>query len=344
MNESSITPLEIRPASLNEFIGQQHITEPLTMALLAALQRREPLGHVLFSGPPGLGKSSLAQIISTAMGTEMVGIIGPSVNNAADLAAVLCSIEPGQVLFIDEIHRVPRMCEEMLYPAMEDGKVSLIVGKGEEAHAVTIKLPPFTLVGATTRTGLITPPMRDRFKFHFTMQHYSIPELEDILERAEGVLGFGLDRQARSMLAEHSRGTPRIALKLLGWARDMAQVSGTQVLDYATTAACMELWGIQPLGLERRDVAILEALVVTFNNRPVGLSTLAAALHEEQDTISEEHEPYLLRMGLIERTPRRRQATMRAMQYLMQIGKLEDKGYSYSTAAGSIPGGHAARA
>jgi Holliday junction DNA helicase RuvB len=334
----------IRPASFEEFIGQLHITEPLSVALCAALQRREPLGHVLFSGPPGLGKTTLAQIIAAHMGAPLLKLNGAGVTNAADLVAVLVSIDTGQVLFLDEIHRVPRVCQEVLYPAMEDFEVSVIAGKGEEAHAIKMHLPPFTLIGATTRTGLVSAPLRDRFKHRFIVEHYSAGEIEIILQRAEGLLGLTLEPQARKVLAEHSRGTPRVALTLLDRCRDYAQVRSLVCVDQADAAAILQLNGVQPLGLDRRDVAILEALVVTHAMRPTGLSTLAAALHEEKDTIAEEHEPYLLRMGLMDRTPRGRQATMRAWQYLAQIGRVDGAKFSCAAAGGLNNSSIAARA
>jgi Holliday junction DNA helicase RuvB len=306
----------LRPDTLADFTGQRHVVEPLGYMIEAARQRGEPLGHVLFSGPPGLGKTTLARIIANALGAKLTVCIGPALKSAMDMAGILAALEPGEVLFIDEIHRLPRHVEELLYPALEDYQVQIVVGSGPEARSMALPLPRFTCVGATTRTGLISAPLRDRFTACFQLEHYNTADLCKVLERAERIMGVHLEPDAREHAASYSRGTPRIALRLLQWCRDVAQLDGVDTLDLGSVQGVLEAWGIGPLGLDRLDRAILRALVHTFQGEPVGLGTLASVLHEEQDTIAEEHEPQLMKLGLMKRTPRGRVATEAALRYL----------------------------
>jgi Holliday junction DNA helicase RuvB len=306
----------LRPTSLTEFIGQSKVKQQLDLLLkAAALQKRSP-DHILLAGPPGLGKTTLAMIVSNEIGSGLRMTSGPTIQHAGDLAAVLSSLSAGEVLFIDEIHRMARPAEELLYMAMEDFRVDVMVGKGAGASSISLELEPFTLVGATTRSGMLPNPLRDRFGYTANLEFYVSDELRMVLERAANKLELDAEAEAISLIASRSRGTPRIANRLLRRVRDYALVENNQKISQALAAAALDLYEVDSLGLDRLDKQVLLTLIQKFEGRPVGLSTLAVALGEEPDTIESVVEPYLLREGLIERTPRGRQATALAHRHL----------------------------
>jgi holliday junction DNA helicase RuvB len=310
--------VNLRPARLSDFVGQEDVKEKLEIYIAAARGREEPLDHVLLHGPPGLGKTTLAQIIAHEMGVNMRTSSGPALEKAGDLAAILTNLKPHDVFFIDEIHRLRRNVEEILYPAMEDYKIDIILGEGPSAQSLRIDLPPFTLIGATTRAGLISAPMRDRFEVAFRLAFYRIEDLEKIIVRAGSLLGVEVTQNGAQELARRSRGTPRIAVRLLRRTRDVAQVSGKQKIDQQAANRSLELLRIDEVGLDSLDRALLEAILVKFDGGPVGLDTLAASLSEEKDTITDMVEPYLLQEGFIQRTPQGRTATERAYKHLQK--------------------------
>jgi Holliday junction DNA helicase RuvB len=306
----------LRPQRLEDFVGQPSLKEQLAISIEAAIARGEALDHVLLAGPPGLGKTTLAQIIAAELGAPFVQTAGPALERKADIAAFLTALEPGSVFFVDEIHRLQRALEETFYPAMEDRRLPITVGMGAGARVVTLDLPPFTLIGATTRTGLLTAPLRDRFGLQHRLEHYEIDDLATIVRRSSRILGVALEPDGALAIASRSRGTPRVANRLLKRVRDFAEVrsGGIVTADVADTA--LALLEIDELGLDRLDRELLRALCVRFEGAPVGLSTLAVTVGEEQDTVEEVYEPYLLQCGLLKRTPRGRAATRRAYAHL----------------------------
>ncbi len=315
----------LRPKFLEDFIGQGELKEHLKIVLGAARKREEPSDHILFAGPPGLGKTSLAGIIAHEMGSEITVTSGPSLARPGDLAAILSDLNNGDVIFIDEIHRLSKVVEEVLYPAIEDYKIDIVLGKGPAAKSVRLDLPRFTLVGATTRTGMITGPLRDRFGIVARLDYYSPQELEQIVVRASTIYGIEIDQPAAGEIARRSRGTPRISNRLLRRVRDFAQMNGENVVNLEMAKQGLELFGIDHLGLDKLDRTILETLCVNFSGRPVGVSTLAISIGEEPETIEDAYEPYLVRQGLIQRTPRGRVATRRAFQHLsLSVDTLSD--------------------
>jgi Holliday junction DNA helicase RuvB len=306
----------LRPRHLEEFIGQERVREQLNVVLQSALKRQRPPDHVLLSGAPGLGKTSLAMIIANELGKGIRVTSGPALERAGDLVALVSQLAEGEVLFIDEIHRISRPAEEMLYLAMEDFRVDVMVGKGPGATSIPVEIAPFTLVGATTRSGLLTGPLRDRFGFTAHMEPYSPEELERVIHRSAGLLEVTIDTAAAAEIAGRSRGTPRIANRLLRRVRDYAEVRGNGTVDLRTAQDALRVYDVDELGLDRLDKAVLEALVRRFAGGPVGLSTLAVAVAEEAETVEEVCEPFLVRSGLIVRTPRGRVATPAAWRHL----------------------------
>ena len=306
----------LRPRRLDEFVGQPRLKEHLEIVLAAARQRGQAADHILFAGPPGLGKTSLAGIIAAEMEAGLRITSGPALERAGDLAAILTNLEDGEVLFVDEIHRLPRAVEEVLYPAMEDFQLDIVIGKGPSARSIRLDLPRFTLVGATTRTGLVTGPLRDRFGFVGRLDYYETLDLVAIVERAGRILGVPLDAAGATEIARRSRGTPRIANRLLKRVRDFAEVRADGTVDAAVARDALALFEVDELGLDKVDRAILRALCVTFAGRPVGLSTLAATVGEESDTVEDVYEPFLLQQGLLHRTPRGRVATAAGYAHL----------------------------
>lgn len=306
----------LRPSSLDEFVGQENVSKQLGLLLKAAsLQNRAP-DHVLLAGPPGLGKTTLAMIIASEIGSGLRITSGPTIQHAGDLAAILSSLSAGEVLFIDEIHRMARPAEELLYLAMEDFRVDVMVGKGVGASSISLDLEPFTLVGATTRSGMLPNPLRDRFGYTANLEFYKHEDLATVLARAAKQLALDVDGQAIELIASRSRGTPRIANRLLRRVRDFALVEAVPVISSETAIRALELYEVDALGLDRLDKQILDALIHKFQGKPVGLSTLSVAIGEEPDTIESVVEPYLLREGLIQRTTKGRQATPLAYRHL----------------------------
>jgi Holliday junction DNA helicase RuvB len=306
----------LRPRRLDEFVGQERMKEQLALLIDGAKARDEPVDHVLFSGPPGLGKTTLAGVIANEMEVRLHPTSGPALERAGDLAAILTNLEPGDVLFVDEIHRMPRTVEEVLYPALEDFKLDIVVGKGPSARSIRLDLPRFTMVAATTRTGLVTLPLRERFGFSPRLDYYSTEELAQIIQRSAGILDLPIDDPAAAEIASRSRGTPRIANRLLRRVRDFAQVRGNGRIDLDVAEQALLLFEVDGLGLDKLDVSILNTLVRKFGGGPVGLSTLAAAIGEEMETLEDVYEPYLLQLGFLQRTPRGRVATDAAFRHL----------------------------
>jgi Holliday junction DNA helicase RuvB len=306
----------LRPRRLEEFVGQPSLRSQLAVAIEAATARGEALDHVLLAGPPGLGKTSLAQIVAAELDVPFVQTAGPALERKGDIAAFLTALEPRSVFFVDEIHRLARTLEETFYPAMEDRRLPITVGQGAGARVVTLELPPFTLIGATTRTGLLTTPLRDRFGIQARLEPYSVEELAVIVRRSAGILEIGLEEDGAAAIAARSRGTPRVANRLLKRVRDYAEVRMNGVVTAEAAHAALELLEVDERGLDRLDRKILEAICSKFGGGPVGLSTLAVAVGEEQDTIEDVYEPYLLQEGLIKRTPRGRAATAAAFAHL----------------------------
>lgn len=316
MAEDDDVDRSLRPSRLADFVNQVQVTDQLAIFIEAARKRGEPLDHVLLAGPPGLGKTSLAHIIAAELEVPMVQTAGPALERKADIAAFLTSLEPGTVFFIDEIHRLGRAVEETLYPAMEDRRLPVVLGAGAGARTVTLDLPEFTLIGATTRTGLLTTPLRDRFGVCHRLEHYEAAELALIVERSAGILEIEISAAGCTAIASRSRGTPRVANRLLRRVRDYAQVRGSGAVDEEIAAEALAMLEVDGAGLDRHDRQLLDSIATKFAGGPVGLSTLAVAAGEEEDTIEDVFEPYLLQQGLIKRTPRGRVLTERGYEHL----------------------------
>lgn len=317
----NVTPQEslfeenLRPNTFDEYTGQEKIKKNLAITISAAKMRKEPLDHVLFYGPPGLGKTTLAHIIAAEMGANLKSTSGPVIEKSGDLAALLTNLEEGDVLFIDEIHRLPKQIEEILYPAMEDYQLDIIIGQGPSARSIKLDLPPFTLVGATTRAGSLTSPLRDRFGVVHRLDFYTAEELEVILHRSARILEVGMTEEGCQEIARRSRGTPRIANRLLRRVRDYAQVKGDGIINPEIADKALALMEVDHAGLDKMDHKLLLTMIEQFNGGPVGVESLAASIHEERETIEDIYEPYLLQQGFLHRTPRGRVATATAFEH-----------------------------
>ena len=306
----------MRPRKLADFVGQQELKKHLAIVLEAARQRNEAADHLLLAGPPGLGKTTMAGIVAAEMGAKFHVTSGPALERAGDLAAILTKLEERDVLFIDEVHRLSRVVEEILYPAMEDFQIDIVVGKGPAASSIRLTLPRFTLIGATTRTGMITGPLRDRFGLVTRLEYYEPDELRQIVQRAAGILDVAIDHDAAHEIASRSRGTPRIANRLLRRVRDFAQVRNSGAVTAAVADEALRVFGVDRLGLDKVDRSVLQIICERFGGGPVGLSTLAIAVSEQTETIEDVYEPFLIREGLLARTPRGRVATTAAYEHL----------------------------
>jgi len=314
--DEQILDVNLRPGSLDEFVGQDKLKENLKIFIRAANQRKEPLDHLLFCGPPGLGKTTLAHIISNELKVSIKSTSGPMLERPGDLAAILTNLAERDILFIDEIHRLPRIVEEVLYPAMEDYQLDIIIGQGPNARTLKLNLPKFTLIGATTRTGLLTSPLRDRFGIVNRLSFYTCDELEKIVSRSAAILNVWVEKDAALEIAKRSRGTPRIANRLLKRIRDFAQVLGDGKIDITITRSSLLSLDVDERGLDDMDRKLLLTLIDKFNGGPAGIDTISASLREDRETIEDVYEPYLLQEGFLERTPRGRVATRNAFTHL----------------------------
>ncbi|AAM24411.1 MAG: Holliday junction ATP-dependent DNA helicase RuvB [Caldanaerobacter subterraneus] len=314
--QEDATEYSLRPRWLSEYIGQEKIKQELKIYIEAAKKRGEPLDHVLLYGPPGLGKTTLATVISNEMGVGIKITSGPAIERSGDLAAILTNLQENDILFIDEIHRLNRSVEEILYPAMEDFELDIVIGKGPSARSIRLSLPKFTLIGATTRAALMTSPLRSRFGVINRLDYYSVEELKEIIKRSANILNIGIDEDAAFEIARRSRGTPRIANRLLKRVRDFAEVKGNGYIDYNTANIALNMLGVDEMGLEEIDRKILIAIIEKFGGGPVGIDAIAASVGEDGDTIEDMYEPYLMQIGFLNRTPRGRVVTKLAYQYL----------------------------
>jgi holliday junction DNA helicase RuvB len=308
--------VSLRPATLSDFVGQEKLKESLSVFLQAARERQEPIDHILFAGPPGLGKTTLAHIIAKEMGANLKITSGPALDKPSELAGLLTNLETNDILFIDEIHRISRVIEEFLYPAMEDFKIDIMLESGPSAKCINLPLKRFTLIGATTRTGMLTSPLRDRFGLHYRLEMYSEAEMKKILLRSARILKVDLSETGTDLLSARCRGTPRIGNRVLRRCRDVAQVKGTGKIDDKIVDKTLSMLGIDTRGLDEMDRTILKTIIDKFDGGPVGLSTLGASIGEEMETLEEVYEPYLIQSGFLKRTPRGRQATAGAYRHL----------------------------
>lgn len=315
-SDEQIIEITLRPQTFDDYIGQERLKKNLKLAIDAAKKRGEPIDHVLLYGPPGLGKTTMATVIANEMGTNIRVTAGPAIERAGDLASILTNLQDGDVLFIDEIHRLSRAVEEVLYSAMEDYKLDIVIGKGPAARSVRLDLPKFTVIGATTRTGSLAAPLRDRFGLIHRLEFYTPAEIEQIITRAAGILESKIDQAAAQDLSTRARLTPRIANRLLKRVRDYADVNGDGIIDDITTKKALALLEVDELGLDPADRQLLKSMIENYGDNPVGLTTLAALTGDETSTIEDFYEPYLLQIGFIERTPRGRRVTMKARRHL----------------------------